>query len=213
MTYRTRTRGDDSAQDPAQLDRRHQVDMSLAVNSKPSHKRQPKDINGNHLEAAPVRLHAPLCTLHHDITAPSLASPIILLSRSSLSPGMGGVPAPTLILPRSMLKVRVYGWPKSILSDIGDVLSQPQYLDPSLPKGAWSAQAFSRTYALEPDSGNAAWLPRTQRNSMEGTRTCGIDIPRAALPPCHRARRGGLVHDRVGRVPFQSRLQFHFWVL
>ncbi|KZP15998.1 hypothetical protein FIBSPDRAFT_68322 [Athelia psychrophila] len=42
------------------------------------------------LETAPVRLHAPLRS------TVSLASPIILLSRSSSSPGMGAVQAPTL---------------------------------------------------------------------------------------------------------------------
>ncbi|KZP24298.1 hypothetical protein FIBSPDRAFT_1042339 [Athelia psychrophila] len=173
-----------------------------------------EDIGADDLEAAPIHLQASLKTLH--ITAPSLASPILLLpslpllSRSSSSPGMGAAltltlpslgPTPLRRLPwakliallpqspsSSALKVRVYGWPESILSEISTVLSQPQCLG-SLERGAWSAEAFSRTYALESDSDAHHGYPHTRAQRRKAGR---------AASPLRKRWRGGWRGSRSG---------------
>ncbi|KZP16031.1 hypothetical protein FIBSPDRAFT_958367 [Athelia psychrophila] len=147
-------------------------------------------------EATHIQLQA-LRTVH--ITDPFLASPILPLPvlLPLLSPSLGsgmGVGAVqtavlTLTLPslgpgRSlpMLKVRVYGWPESILRDISGVLSQPQYLGSSLPKGARSAEVSPARTPWNPTRAQPGY-PGTQRNSRKGrARAASISLALHRLP-------------------------------
>ncbi|KZP15988.1 hypothetical protein FIBSPDRAFT_68188 [Athelia psychrophila] len=106
----------------------------------------------------------------------------------------------TLLLPSSfpvssasssalVLKVRVYGWPESISRDISGVLSQPRYLGSSLPKGARSAEAFSRTYALESDSGTQHAIPTNETAGRDTHAQHRYPSRCAASPPPRPARR------------------------